>query len=81
MEINNDVDECALMCYATAAVDEGCIITQIWDTVRALVSDEYLKHGWIFFELFGVWLATVENCKGQQPTYVELWKLALSQRE
>lgn len=24
MEINNDVDECALMCYATMAVDEGC---------------------------------------------------------
>lgn len=29
MDINNDVDECALMCYATTAVDEGCIITQI----------------------------------------------------
>jgi hypothetical protein len=81
MQVRNDVDECALLSYATAALDEGCAMTEIWDTVRALVGDVYINNEWIFFELYGAWLVTKTNYNQDQQPYAEPWKLALSLRE
>lgn len=78
MQVNSDNDECALMCYTTNALDEGCTVCQIWNTVQALVSDVYPNNEWVFFD---AWLATTETCEHQKRTYVDPWKLSLSREQ